>query len=210
MTINNDRLLRSLAQLAGNPASETEAADAAARFADAQHRLETDPAEQARIAELTLALDNHNVERAEREVDLEAPPAALATAPRDEPTEPLPAARRHPSHEKPHAKRRTWFTAPPELLSALVAVVISVCAAVVTVLAASANAATFVATGMMVGVVLPKVIRSLILWRLTSKAISERATEQTAHRALELARLIDRPTDASGRPTARRRQHQLK
>lgn len=74
--INDDLLTRSLAQLAGDPATDTEAAREAARFAAALQQLRTDPDEADRINAIAAS------------IDLEVPTRGTLTSGHDSPDKP--------------------------------------------------------------------------------------------------------------------------
>lgn len=175
MNINNDLLTRSLAQLAGDPATDTEAALKSSQFAAALRRLDTDPSEAARIDAIASEVDRPDgpIDLAMLcEADFQIQEVSTDSATGDTTYRVVigNAKANRPGGERPGraTKRTRWFATSAHGITSAVIAVLAICASIVAIFAASSLATTsIVASGLTVATMLPVLVRSAILWICT-------------------------------------------
>jgi hypothetical protein len=199
---NNDLLTRSLAQLAGDPATEAEAAHKSAQFAAALRRLDTDPKEAARIEAIANAVPIPRAIVGEPESDSEEGERQATPAhpdlDRDEPikvqlsspdTDAQVAARtddldtRQPNYERRPAKHPKTFGFGGDAVAAAVVIALAICASVVAILASSPATTTFVGSSLAAASAVQVCVRSVVVW-MSSRDLVRRGRAETVLRIM--------------------------
>jgi hypothetical protein len=197
MSINNDMLTRSLAQLADDPATEAEASLKSAQFAAALRRLDTDPNEAARIDAIANEADHDVLDQASlREADLDVEelgtdPASAHESPdfswvgsatgSGKTTSRVISEEARASVGKRLGRatnRKARLASIGDSIHLAVIVVMAVCATTVAIFAASTATSSFVATFLTVASVTPVLARSAILLMATGDLIRRKRSDE--------------------------------